>query len=214
VVDEHAIFRMGLRALLNQEQGLTVVADAGSADEALQRLAEIPVDIIVTDLSLSGRSGLELLSELRTRFPGVRSLVLTSLSGDAYARSCLAAGAAGYALKSSSHAELLTAIRTVHAGQRFLCESVSARIVAGFLDNVETPLPSVRESLITPRERDILTRVARGQKNSRIADDMGLSVWTIRRHRQKLKKKYALDNTAAITAFAIGHGLVKADSNR
>jgi len=212
IVDDHVIFRLGLRALLNQESGLEVCADAGTADEALQRLAEIPIDLVITDLALPGRSGLNLLADLHQRFPRVKSLVLSGLSGDSYVRSSLAAGATGFALKSSSHAELLAAIRSVCAGKRFLSEAVSSRIVTDFLDNTHSPLRSVRTYLITPRERDILTRVASGQQNRKIAIDLGVSVWTVRRYRQNLKKKFALNNAAAITAFAIGHGLVTADS--
>jgi DNA-binding NarL/FixJ family response regulator len=212
IVDDHVIFRLGLRALLNQEPGLEVCADAGTADEALQRMTETAIDLVITDLALPGRSGLNLLADLRQRFPQVKSLVLTGLGGDSCVRSSLAAGATGYALKNSSHAELLAAIRSVCAGKRFLCEAVSSRIVTDFLDNAHLPLRSVRTYLITPRERDILTRVASGQQNRKIALDLGVSVWTVRRYRQNLRKKFALSNAAAITAFAIGHGLVTADS--
>jgi DNA-binding NarL/FixJ family response regulator len=212
IVDDHVIFRLGLRALLHQEHGLEVCAHAGTADEALQRLAETTIDVVITDLALPGRSGLNLLADLHQHFPHVKSLVLTGLASDAYVRSSLAAGATGYTLKNSSHEELLLAIRSVCEGKRFLCEAVSSRIVTDFLDNAHLPLRSVRTYLITTRERDILTRVASGQQNRKIALDLGVSVWTVRRYRQKLKKKFALSNAAAITAFAIGHGLVTADS--
>jgi DNA-binding NarL/FixJ family response regulator len=212
IVDDHSIFRLGLRALLSQEHDLEVVADAGSAAEALQRATESAVDVVITDLALPGGSGLDLLAELHKRFRGVRTLVLTGLRGDDYVRSCLAAGATGYALKSSSHAELLEAIRSVRVGERFLCKAVSSRIVTGFLSNVDAPFQPVRLALISPRERDILTRVATGQQNRQIADDLGLSIWTVRKYRQSLMRKFALRNAAAVTSFAIGHGFVSADA--
>jgi DNA-binding NarL/FixJ family response regulator len=212
LVDDHSIFRLGLRALLNQGTDFLVVADAGSADEALQRLAANDVDAVITDLALPGRSGLELLADLHRHFPRVKSLVLTALRGDDYVRSCLSAGATGYMLKSSSHTELLEAIRTVAKGERFLCTAVSSRIVTDFLGNPDTPFQPVRAALISPRERDILTRVATGQQNRQIADDLGLSVWTVRKYRQNLMRKFSLRNAAALTSFAIGHGFVSVDT--
>jgi len=212
IVDGHSIFRLGLRALLNQEHDLEVVADAETTAEALQRLAATPVDVVITELALPDRSGLELLAELRKRRPRVKTLVLTGLRGDDYARSCLAAEATGYTLKSSSHTELLRAIRAVRSGERFLCEAVSSRIVTDFLSNVNAPLAPVRTTFISPRERDILTRVATGQQNRQIADALGLSVWTVRKYRQNLMRKFTLRNAAAVTAFAIGHGFVSADA--
>ena len=212
LVDGHSIFRLGLRALLGQERDLEIIADAGSTSEALERVAESAIDVVVLDLALPGSSGLELLSALGKRSRDIRTLVLTELRGDDYVRSCLAAGATGYMLKSSSHTELLEGIRCVRTGERFLCKAVSSRIVTDFLSNVNTPAPPVRLALISRRERDILTRVATGQQNRQIANDLGLSVWTVRKYRQSLMRKFALRNAAAVTSFAIGHGFVSADA--
>jgi len=212
IVDDHSIFRLGLRALLGQESDLEVVAEAGSVAEALQRTADSAVEVVITDIALPDRTGLDLLAELRERFPRVRTLVLTGLRGEDFLRSCLAAEATGYMLKSSSHAELLQAIRTVRTGERFLCRAMSSRIVTDFLSNVRTPIQPVRAALISPRERDILTRVATGQQNRQIAGDLGLSVWTVRKYRQNLMRKFSLRNAAAVTSFAIGHGFVSPDA--
>jgi DNA-binding NarL/FixJ family response regulator len=212
IVDDHSIFRLGLRALLGQEHDLEVVAEAGTVADALQRTADASVDVVITDIALPDRTGLDLLAELRERFPEVRTLVLTGLRGEDFLRSCLAAEATGYMLKSSSHAELLQAIRTVRTGERFLCSAMSSRIVTDFLSNVRTPIQPVRNAIISPRERDILTRVATGQQNRQIAGDLGLSVWTVRKYRQNLMRKFSLRNAAAVTSFAIGHGFVSADA--
>lgn len=212
LVDDHSIFRLGLRALLGQEPDLEVVAEAGTVGQALERTADSAIDVVITDIALPDRTGLDLLAELRERFPSVRTLVLTGLRGEDFLRSCLAAEATGYMLKSSSHAELLQAIRNVRRGERFLCAAMSSRIVTDFLSNVGAPIQPVRAAIISPRERDILTRVATGQQNRQIAGDLGLSVWTVRKYRQNLMRKFSLRNAAAVTSFAIGHGFVSPDA--
>jgi DNA-binding NarL/FixJ family response regulator len=210
LVDDHVILRLGLRSLLSQEPDLEVVAEAGDADEALQRLAETAVDVVITDLTMPGRSGFELLAELRECFPRVKTLVLTELRGDDYVHTCLSAGVTGYALKSSSHAEFLEAIRTVRDGERFVCKAVSARIVTDFIRNLDARVQPVRPALVTRRERDVLTRVASGLLNREIAAELGLSLATVRKYRQTLMKKFSLHNAAAVTAFAVRNGYISA----
>jgi DNA-binding NarL/FixJ family response regulator len=215
LVDGHVILRLGLKSLLNQEPDLEVVADADSADAALQRLAAAPVDLVVTDIALPGRrSGLELLVELRDRFPHIRALVLTDHRGYEYARASFAAGAAGYTLKSASQGDLLAAIRAVWSGDRFVNPTVASQIIVDYLGSVSVPRAARVMPIITRRERDVLTRVASGRENREIAAELGLSVWTVRKHRQNLMRKFALRNSAAVTAFAIRNGLVASDAER
>jgi two-component system, NarL family, response regulator NreC len=210
LVDGHVILRLGLKALLNHEPDLDVVAEADTADEAVKRLATTAVDVVITDLALpGGRSGLEFVRELNERFPSVRTLVLTEFGGYEYARASFAAGAVGYTLKGASQSELLDAIRAVRRGERFVNPAVASKIIGDYLSNLAAPRNERRLlPIITKRERDVLTRVASGRENREIAAELGLSVWTIRKHRQNVMKKFALRNSAAITAFAISHGLV------
>lgn len=210
LVDGHVILRLGLKALLNHEPGITVVAEAGSAEEAVERLGTTSVDVVITDLALpGGRSGLELVRELSERSPPMRTLVLTDFGGYEYARASFAAGAMGYSLKAASQSELLDAIRAVHRGERFVNPAVASKIIVDYLGNLSVPRNERRMlPIITKRERDVLTRVASGRENREIASELGLSVWTVRKHRQNVMRKFALRNSAAITAFAISHGLV------
>ena len=214
LVDGHVILRLGLKALLDHEPDLDVVAEADSADEALQRLGATSVDVVITDLALpGGRSGLEFVRELNERFPSVHILVLAEVGGYEYARASFAAGAMGYTLKGASQAELLDAIRAVRRGERFVNPAVASKIIVDYLGNLSAPRDARRLlPIITKRERDVLTRVASGRENREIAAELGLSVWTIRKHRQNVMRKFALRNAAAITAFAISHGLVAPES--
>lgn len=214
LVDNHAILRLGLRSLLNAAPDVEVVAEAGTCEQALGLLAAHKLDVLVTDLPLPGRSGLDLLTQVRERFPEVRTLVLTDHGGYEYARAAFAAGATGYTLKSASQADLLEAIRAVWSGERYIHATVASRIIVDYLGNVSDPRPPRGVPIVTRRERDVLTRVASGHENRQIAAELGLSVWTVRKHRQNLMRKFALRNAAAITAFAIQNGFVTAEPAR
>jgi len=209
LVDDHAILRLGIRAVLELEADFDVVGEAGDAEEALQQLAQHEVDVVLLDLALPGRTGMDLLPDLRQRFPRARTLVLTAHADEEYVRASISAGANGYMLKNADRDELLQGIRAVHRGERFLCAEVSAQIVRGYLNGQEEKRPPTpRVELITRRERDVLTRVASGKQNKTIAHELGLSVKTVRKHRQNLMRKLSLHNSAAITAFAIGNGFI------
>jgi DNA-binding NarL/FixJ family response regulator len=210
LVDSHPIFRLGLRALLEREADLKVVGDAGTGEELLAALAKVKVDLVVTELSLPGTSGLDLIESLRAAHPDVPLLVLTDSAGYEYARASFVAGAAGFTPKGGTHAELLQAIRTVASGGRYVNSEVASQIVVDYLGNLSGG-PDVRTApVITRRERDVLTRVAAGHGNREIAAQLGLSIWTVRKHRQNLMQKFSLHNSAAVTAFAISNGLVSA----
>jgi DNA-binding NarL/FixJ family response regulator len=194
-----------------EQADFDVVGDAGSGKVTLEALAERRVTVVITELTIQDPTGLEFLDALRERHPEVRALVLTDSGAYEHARAAFAAGAAGFALKSSGHDELLAAIRCVAGGGRYVNAAMASRIVVDYLGNLEGGPASAAPPVITKRERDVLTRVANGQVNREIADDLGLSIWTVRKHRQNLMQKFSLHNSADVTAFAIGNGLVPVD---
>ncbi len=212
LVDDHAILRMGLRTLLEIESDLEIVAEAGDAEEALALVAKHKPDLVVSDLALPGRSGLELLGDLRARHPETRIVILTMHYSEEYIRVCLAKGALGYVLKDSNRVELLQAIRAVHQGNQFLCRSVSERVLDGFLrPSQSTVARALPERPVTKRERDVLTRIASGQHNKKIAYDLGLSIATVHKHRQNIRRKLGVHNVAGMTAYAVLNGLLPTD---
>ncbi len=212
LVDDHAILRMGVRTLLEIEPDLEIVAEAGDAEEALVLVAKHKPDLVICDLALPGRSGLELLSDLRRLHPETRIVILTMQHSEEHIRVCLARGALGYVLKEASRVELLQAIRTAHRGSQFLCRSVAERVLDGFLRPTEaTSARAVPERPVTKRERDVLTRIASGQHNKKIAYDLGLSVATVHKHRQNIRRKLGVHNVAGMTAYAVLNGLLSPD---
>lgn len=196
-----------MRALIEIEADFEVVADFSCVEESLAPLRVLQPDLILTDLALPGRSGFELLSELRQHCPVARKLVLTAHNSEEYIRAALNAGADGYVLKDANRAELLLAIRTVSAGQQFLCKAIASKILSGYLSGSEPRKPVADSQSITGREREVLTRIALGESNKVIARALDLSVKTVEKHRSNLMRKLQLHNTAAITMYAVRHGL-------
>ena len=207
LVEDHAILREGLRALIEIESDFEVIADFSCVEDSLEQLRLLQPDLVLTDLALPGRSGFELLSELRLHCPSSRKLVLTAHNSEEYIRAALNAGADGYVLKDANRAELLLAIRTVSAGQQFLCKSIASKILSGYLSGGEPRRAAADAQSITGREREVLTRIALGESNKVIARGLDLSVKTIEKHRSNLMRKLQLHNTAAITMYAVRHGL-------
>lgn len=214
LVDDHAILRMGIRTLLEIEPDLEIVAEAGDAEEALALVAKHQPDVVISDLALRGRSGIELLGDLHRLHPQTRVLMLTMHNSEEYIRLCLSKGALGYVLKEANRIELLQAIRSVHQGRQFLCRSVSERVLDGFMRPSAAGAGAHRhERPVTQRERDVLTRIASGQHNKKIAFELGLSIATVHKHRQNIRRKLGVHNVAGMTAYAVLNGLLSSDQN-
>ena len=208
LVEDHAILRDGLRALLELESDLAVVGSVGNADAAVALVRELQPQLIISDVTLPGRSGMALIGELLAINPDSRLLVLTAHSAEEYIRAALNAGAHGYVLKDSGREDLIRAIRAVVSGRQFLCASVAAKVVSGFVSGLAPKRALATEGLVTGRERQVLTRIALGQSNKSIARELGLSVKTIEKHRANLMRKLTLHNTAAVTLYALRHGFI------
>ena len=206
LIEDHAILRDGLRALLELESDLQVVGEAGSAAEGTRVARTCNPTLIITDLAMPGGLGLRAIDELRAACQGVRVLVLTAYCTDEYIHAALNAGADGYVLKDASRAELMHAVRAVLAGQKYFSEPVSARLVSSYLRRNEPVMAG--SPRITERERQVLTRVALGETNKRVAMALRLSIKTIEKHRANVMRKLDLHNTAAVTLFAVRHGML------
>ena len=206
LVEDHAILREGLKALIEIESDFQVVGEFCSVEASLEGIRELQPDIVITDITLPGRSGIELLGEIRRLSPRTRKMVLTAHDNEECIRAAMSADADGYVLKNANSAELNRAIRSVSLGQRFLCDAVASKVLVGYLAGDQRALPGLAQS-ITGREREVLTRIALGNSNKLIARDLGVSPKTVEKHRSNLMRKLQLHNAAAITLFAIRNGL-------
>jgi DNA-binding NarL/FixJ family response regulator len=209
LVDDHAILREALAALLNETGGFEVAGSVGSVDEAVAILKRADPSVIVLDMSMPGRSGIDLFAELRSSNSNARVVVLSAHASQEYVVAALNAGAAGYICKDAPSAQLVEGLRTVAAGHMFLCVHgvVDAPVLSPFLP--DDSRDSVRaQSSLTPRERAVLRSIAGGQTNKRIARELGISIKTVEKHRSNVMRKLDLHNSAALALFAARQGIV------
>jgi DNA-binding NarL/FixJ family response regulator len=211
LVEDHAVLRDGLKALLELATDVVVVGEFACAKASLDGIHQLQPDVVLVDLALRNGSGIELMAEIQRLSPRSRKLVLTGSDGAESIRAALGAGANGYVLKNSSSAELMLAIRAVSIGQRFLCKAIASKVLSGFLSG-DQPQPAPEStSPITVREREVLTRIAQGHSNKMVAHELGISPKTVAKHRANLMQKLKLHNIAAVTMYAMKNGLAGND---
>lgn len=203
IVDDHAIVRAGMKQILAESGQPFDVVEAGDGVEALRILREAPPDLVLLDIALPGKNGIDLLKQIKHEWKKLPVLVLSMYPEDQYAVRALRAGASGYMTKESAPDELLTAIKRVVAGGRFINPAV-AEMLAFELDNVsDKPL----HATLSDREYEVLCRIASGKTVSEIAEELNLSVKTISTYRVRILEKMKLKHNAELTHYAIKHGL-------
>jgi DNA-binding NarL/FixJ family response regulator len=210
LADDHALMRAGLRSLLEEMAGVEVVAEAADGHEALRLIGELKPDVALFDISMPGLNGLEAAARAAREHPRTRVIILSMhvLSmhvDDEYVRRALAAGAAGYLLKSSDPSELEMALRAVGRGESWLAPEVSSRVMAyarGDKSGGSGPL-----ELLTPRQREVLQLIAEGHSNKEIAHRLNLGVKTVETHRSELMERLDIHGTAGLVRYAIRVGI-------
>jgi NarL family two-component system response regulator LiaR len=210
IVDDHAVVREGLRTFLNLQQGIEVIGEAADGEQGIAAAERLTPDVILMDLVMPKLDGVGAMRELRTRAPGARVIVLTSFLEDERLLPAIGAGAAGYLLKDVEPAELARAIRAADAGDAVLDPTVAARVVRAIADGA-TPIAPDRERL-TRREHDVLTLLARGRSNKRIAYELGISEKTVKTHVGHVFAKLGVTDRTQAALLAVQQGLVESDS--
>jgi two-component system, NarL family, response regulator NreC len=203
IADDHAVVRSGLRMLLEAEDGLTVVAEAGDVPTALQVIRAHRPGVAVLDLNMPGGSSLEAIPKLRESTPETAIVVLTMQDDPAFARQALQSGAAGFVLKEAADEELLEAVRLAARGETYLNPRLGARLAA------QPPAPAGPPDDLTERELDVLRLIALGHTNSEIGDQLFLSVRTVETHRAHIQQKTRRSTRAELVRYALDHGLIE-----
>lgn len=202
IVDDHPIVREGLSQLINAENDLEVCGDAANVQEALETLEHSEPDIVILDLSLPDRDGLELLREIRNETSHLPVLVLSMHDEAMYAERLLSAGANGYIMKQAAADQLLTALRRVLAGGVYVSERLGSsmidRISSGGAGQSANPIER-----LSNRELQVLNLIGQGRTTREVAETLNLSVKTVESHRQRIKKKLNLQTSAQLTQFAV-----------
>ena len=207
IAEDHSLMRDGLRSLLGSRPEYTVVGEASEGREAIRCAGTFQPDLMLLDLSMPGTNGIEALKEIKRVSGQTRVLVLTAHKDEEHIFAALKAGADGYLLKDDSAEELLTALKCVLGGERFLSPAIATKVIAGYLLQEGSGKPSVYE-LLSVREREILKLVAEGKRTREIAEYLCLSPKTVEKHRTKLMEELGLHSIAALTSYAIEKGLV------
>ena len=199
VADDHAVVRQGLRTFLELQEDIEVVADAADGRQALDAVAEHEPDVVLMDLVLPEVDGVEAIRRIVSERPGIRVIALTSFLDDDKLFPAVRAGAAGYLLKDIEPAELVKAIRTVHAGEGLVHPAVAARLME---EVAAAGGPGTPDSL-TPREREVVGLIARGRSNKRIALELGISEKTVKTHVSSILGKLGLTDRTQVALHAV-----------
>lgn len=207
LVDDHVIFREGLHLLLSQESTLEVVGEAGDSTEALRLATALSPDLIVMDIGMPGRNGVETTRDILKKSPHIRFIGLSVYSDRRFVLGMLGAGATGYLLKNCAGEELVLAIQQVLAGQIYVSRHISGIVVGEYIRQSRGEEASSRLAL-TVREREVVRLLALGQHNKQIAVALNISARTVESHRQHAMEKLGFHSVADLTRFAIREGLV------
>jgi DNA-binding NarL/FixJ family response regulator len=202
--DDHAMVRRGIRDTLSEAVDIQVTGESGSYSEVREVLRNVPCDVLILDLNLPGRGGLEVLSTLREGGSAVRVLIVSMFAEDQYAIRCLRAGAHGYLNKAGDPTELVAAVRTIAQGRKYVSAAVSEMLV----NNLSEPGAETLHSTLSERELQTLLKIASGRKLSEIAEELMLSPKTVSVYRARLLEKLKLGNNAELTVYAIRNELV------
>jgi DNA-binding NarL/FixJ family response regulator len=208
LAEDHVILREGIRAILTTDPDLEVVGEAGDGMQAVAMTRQLQPDLVLMDLSMPLLNGTEATRQIKQRFPQIHVIVMTVHKTDEHVRASLHAGADAYLLKEESHRELLTAIASVNAGGKHVSPIVCGKLVSGYLGQPTPEGEAVTWDTLTEREREVVKLVAEGYKNREIALHLSVSVKTVEKHRANVMRKLDLHSAAALTAYAIGNGLV------
>lgn len=204
IVDDHQIVRTGFRELLSEDASINIAFEAATGDEALEMLRITQCGVLLLDISLPGKSGVDVLRAVRQRYPEIKVLILSGFPEESYALAMIKNGANGYLCKDCEREELLRAIHMVSVGRRY----VSPRTAELLADEMSGERSGVLHETLSDRELQVFLRLARGESVSAIAGQLHLSVKTISTYRSRVTDKLNVASNAELATYALRHGLI------
>ena len=208
LVDDHTLVREGLKRIIADSNLFSVVAEAADGNEALQRLRAQAIELVLLDLSMPGRSGVELVKQIKLEFPNLRILVLTMHEEDQYAVRAIRAGASGYLTKDSASASLILAMEKIARGGMYISARLAEQLALNLQSNENTEQP---HKLLSDREFQVFLALVDGNAVGEIAANLNLSIKTISTHKAHLLKKMQAQSVAELVRYAITHALKRHD---
>ena len=204
ICDDHAVLRRGIRDTLAEATDIQVTGEAAGYTELRETLRNVNCNVLLLDINMPGRNGLEVLTSVRETHPDIRVLMVSMYPEDQYALRCLKAGAHGYANKAGDPMALLEAVRVVHSGRKYLTPEVAQMLA----DSVSQPAQEVPHASLSEREMQTLQKIASGKRLTDIAEELMLSPKTVSVYRARVLEKLQLSNNAELTVYAIRNNLV------
>jgi two-component system response regulator NreC len=211
LAEDHTIVRKGIRSLLDDQQNIEVVGEAGDGREAIEKVEQLLPDIVLMDNTMPILNGLEATRQIKKRFPEIKVLILTMHTNEEYVFQFLRVGASGYLVKQAAPTELLSAIEAVYHGNAFLSPSISKKIIDEFVKQTDPGTPQDSYETLTDREREVLQLLAEGFAGKEIADQLHISIKTVGVHRINLMHKLNLHSQTELTKYAIRKGIITLD---
>jgi DNA-binding NarL/FixJ family response regulator len=207
LADDHALFRLGMRKIINDVPGMEVIGEANDGIELLEMLRELTPDLVVLDISMPNLRGIEVAREIRSLYPRTKVLILTMHKNKEYLYHAIASGANGYLLKEDSDEELLLAIEMIFKGGTYVTRKLTGTMAQDLTRAISGKYPLSSNSL-TRREREVLKFVVKAKTNAEIADILSISTRTVENHRANIMKKLNVKKTAELVRYAVDHELV------
>lgn len=207
LVDDHPLVLDGLKSHLRAQREFEIVGEAGNGQDALKLARTLKPDVVLMDITMPLMNGLEATARLRKQVPDAKVLILTMHDTREYIAQMIQTGARGYLLKDGSPAELVTAIKSIHAGEVHFSPSVSRALAQSPAPNGHQGAPPPEAAALTDREREVLTLISEGLLNKQIADRLGIGVRTAETYRERVMRKLGIHNVAGLTKYAIAHGM-------
>ena len=208
LVDDHAILREGIKALLEKRDNIEVVAEAANGREAISKLTQFRPDVVVLDISMPLMDGLEAARQMKREDPEVKILVLTMHDNEEYFFQLLRAGVSGYVTKKAASRELVSAIEAAYKGESFFCPSMAKHLLSNYL-KLDKTTQDVEQVELTPREREVVKLIAEGHTNQQIADLLHRSVKTIESHRANILRKLDIHDSIELVKYAVRKKLIE-----
>ena len=209
ITDDHTLVRAGIRALLTEFEAYTVIGEASDGQEALNLCALLQPEVVLMDIAMKGMGGLEALLQIRRDFPNIKVIMLSMHASEEYVLQALRNGAAGYLMKDAAREELKLALDSVVRGETYLSPRVSKSVVEEYLHRVNAKENSAE--ILSPRQQDILRRIAEGQSTKEIAYQLGVSSKTVETHRAQLMERLGIHDIPGLVRYAVRTKLVSAE---
>ncbi len=210
LAEDHMIVREGFRGLLKSERDIEIVDEADNGRQAVQLAKKLRPDVVVMDIAMPQLNGLEATRQITAALPNTKVIMLSAHADDAYVEQANAAGAVGYLIKQSSSHALCEAIREVHKGNTFFSPSIGKHIKHQYSkSSPQKGLTKKRGAALSSREMEVLQLIAEGKANKETAFELGISIKTVEKHRQRLMQKLSIHDTAGLTRYAVSAGIIE-----